>query len=112
MLSSEIAYRFCPDFDDGYDKTAFGERLLWRAVLLNAMIVLQRSKRPGIRMEAIQWFYSQNYHVGSFRWVCDILGLEKGHIRAAIPKIVSGEIAIDEIDTRPMPHGLARRSRH
>jgi hypothetical protein len=64
------------------------ERKLWVYVLLRAALDLQgrnlgefKAYQALIQTQAKGWFLSSNYHIGSFRWICDLFGLDPATIR-------------------------------
>lgn len=68
------------------------ERQLWAAALLNA---LRDSIGRGLvndgkvaktlsERDAKEWFASNAYYVGSFKWICELLELEPDNIRRKI----------------------------
>lgn len=58
-----------------------GERQLWSAVLMQA---LKDYAGAGDRGEVERWLASNWYAPGSFRWVCDVLGMNPGGVRVAL----------------------------
>jgi hypothetical protein len=58
---------------------------LWHAVLDRAIrdMVDPRTKFKD-REEARQWFQSERQEVGSFLWVCNILGFNPGTVRSRL----------------------------
>ena len=59
------------------------ERDLWIAVILIAVDDLT-GKDPGYARDASDWFYSSEQNVGSFIWVCHLLGVEPTAIRRGL----------------------------
>ncbi len=66
------------------------EKRLWSQHLLTAIRELygmtcvnsaERRKKSRITEDAEKWFEDDSYHTGSFRYVCDILGLEPELVR-------------------------------
>jgi hypothetical protein len=57
------------------------EKRLWQAVLLMTVFDL-RNPLSSVREDAQAWLTSDLEEVGSFYWVCDILGLDPEYIRA------------------------------
>ena len=95
-----------PDFyrqPHGYDE--FGERALWRVVLWDAVDLVARAVReqhthgriliaPNAKsasgrtlrnIEAAQdWINAHGSCVQSFEWICDVVGIDAGALRAVI----------------------------
>lgn len=82
-------------------------RRLWCAVLVVAIQdALGRGgksdperyyERCRIRDEALAWFERNGKSIGSFQWVCDILGLDAGEIRRKLKMAVGGKDLGDEM---------------
>lgn len=68
------------------------EKKLWAAVMRQAILdaggknlgALGRVEKKFYPTEARRWIESPASHVGSFVWICDLLGLEAGRMRSAI----------------------------
>jgi hypothetical protein len=63
-------------------------RALWTAVLIQAAVDLSgkdagKGLSPIIKSSAKRWFLSPADHIGSFVWVCEILGLDPARTRKA-----------------------------
>jgi len=54
------------------------EKDLWAGVLLRAFKDLDN---PELKRKIIFWFSSNRNHVGSFRWICTVLGLDGAWIK-------------------------------
>ena len=60
---------------------------LWKAVLADALALVagQRSATSHEQLRAYVWIYvSTRRGLGSFPWVCEVLGLEPSAVRRAI----------------------------
>ena len=74
---------------------SFGERDLWLSVILRAVLDLRAvsldsgvNAHPGLVQDsAREWFKSNEYCLGSFRWACDHTGLDVGMIRSGVFKL-------------------------
>jgi hypothetical protein len=54
-----------------------GEYALWVAVLQDAaMAYLQHPAGHRYHREAVEWFTYEGYEVTSYRWVCDMIGID------------------------------------
>jgi len=64
------------------------ETLLWCAVIEEAWRILQRPRLSAREIiaarEAVDWFTSDDERPQSFRWVCALLGMDAGVLRAGI----------------------------
>lgn len=67
--------------------SATNERKLWASVLENAWDEA-RSDYDGVYV----WVASDSWRVGSFRWVCDTLGLDPEAVRKVWPKGKPGTV--------------------
>lgn len=69
------------------------ERQLWAAVLLRAVMDftgadhVSEHERQVLQRAARLWFTSYSTHMGSFRWVCDELGIPPARLRERILKL-------------------------
>jgi hypothetical protein len=57
-------------------------RALWAAVLVAAIKDLDE-RYPAVREAAKVWIYSNDTHPQSFRWACDMLGIDSGALQTA-----------------------------
>jgi len=48
-------------------------RRIWASVLY---LAIRDCNRGGYQRVAMNWIYSSNTHVGSLRWICDMLDLD------------------------------------
>jgi hypothetical protein len=71
-------------------EAATGSAGLWAAVLLDALETLNgRGLDHGAvaQAQARHWFFESTEHgPGSFRWTCDVLGLEPAAVRRALER--------------------------
>ncbi|MPZ78805.1 MAG: hypothetical protein GEU77_20070 [Deltaproteobacteria bacterium] len=67
------------------DHCMLPEAQLWTEVVIQAIQDLA-SKDPRARSSAQEWFASDNDEVGDFIWVCNIMSVEPGVVRAALAK--------------------------
>jgi hypothetical protein len=69
-------------------QSALPEVRLWIACLENAIHDLFGSKvwqpRDDDRREAVEWFLSESHELGSFNFVCSVLGLSPSATRKAV----------------------------
>lgn len=78
------------DYEVEYDDYVRGgvggspEGALWAAVLHLAMRDLE-STRASVALSARRWVNSDEQRVGSFVWVCDMLGIEPATVRSHAP---------------------------
>ena len=56
------------------------ERGLWLAVMWRALADYCGDVQTDIR-SASRWIKSEHIHIGSFLWICDVLGIEPGLLR-------------------------------
>lgn len=70
--------------DEHKNRQADPEWNLWAACLTNALHDLERYTDSKSKMKfrhALQWFLSDNEGVGTFRFVCDALGISHSYCR-------------------------------
>ena len=73
----------------------FPEHMLWRAVLEDAIRLAQGARPPGAyrpadaQAEARTWIASEAETDGTYRWTCDVLGLDPNALRR---KLLAGKI--------------------
>ncbi|MEX0805480.1 MAG: hypothetical protein WD688_19500 [Candidatus Binatia bacterium] len=67
------------------DHCMLPEAQLWTEVVIQAIQDLA-SKDPRARSSAQEWFASDNDEVSDFIWVCTIMNVEPGVVRAALAK--------------------------
>lgn len=71
------------------------EHRLWAAVLANACRDLVNPVNPGpsqyrvqyrreAKQKALDWFRSENLHIGSYLWVCAVLDIHPQPLRTAV----------------------------
>ena len=87
------AFKIDPIMSDWDKDIAEDERCLWAACLKDG---IQCAKGKGtacnkgirdrikVKDEAIRWFASENVGPGSFRWVCEVLGLDQETVREGV----------------------------
>lgn len=67
---------------------------LWAAVLWQALgdaVRLARAKRPTPRhwhQDALDWFANESVEIGSFRWICDLMGLDPNRVRERVERMM------------------------
>lgn len=59
---------------------------LWREVVYQAMrdLMLRDEATEGDREAAARWMADDSTGVGSFRWACDMAGLDPAEVRNAV----------------------------
>lgn len=73
------------------------ERQLWCAVLLQAYLDLEAACRTTGRtkdgrysiicgVDAWDWFHSRERSIGSFRWICDVVGIDQTAVLCAVSR--------------------------
>ena len=75
---------------DRYADDTAGERRVWQECLRDAIKCARgkatacNSTREKTRAmeDAVDWFLSTRVHIGSFLWICCVLDLDPGRIRA------------------------------
>ncbi len=87
------------------------ERDLWLSVILRTLLDLRavsldsgvNAHRGLVQDSAREWFKSNEYCLGSFRWACDHTGLDA-------PAIRSGVFALSRADLLCRLHKLAQQN--
>jgi len=66
------------------------ERGLWLSVLWQALNDLINDNKPNEQRRARQWFQDKRIYIGSFNWVCDVIGVSTEDIRTALENDFEG----------------------
>jgi hypothetical protein len=91
---------------------------LWRAVLVRSLrdlagvdAYVTPFERIQLKRRARFWFSSDDFSLGSFRWICDALGLDAGYLRAHLFALPAMEFKLRIKTVAPVEDLSDRRRR-
>lgn len=78
------------------DLTLEGVRELWGAVLLQAVWDIQYGS-PAEQGEAWTWVNGQRENIGSFRFICELCGVQRKEMIKHIEEVASYKVELNEV---------------